>query len=266
MGAVKIIADWLRPFDIDSDRQIEIFIDKFSHTPIPEDTIRIILMQEPMSLALEDVINYQDCYTYVLTYYPEILNTNPKARYFMGMYPRVNPDIHYEKKFGVSTVVGWKNNPVYPGYAVRHKLWARQDEILIPHDFYRSEEWRFAGDENCKNPILPGRENAKEMMFDCMFHVAIENILMENSFTEKIIDCFLTRTIPIHYGTPNIGKFFNIEGVYEVATVNDIIATCNMLTPAIYQYKLDVVEENYNRALEYRDYNTHLKNTIMQLL
>lgn len=46
-----------------------------------------------------------------------------------------------------------------------------------------------------------------------MFSVAIENDTCDIYFTEKILDCFATCTIPIYKGTERISEFFNPDGV-----------------------------------------------------
>jgi hypothetical protein len=41
----------------------------------------------------------------------------------------------------------------------------------------------------------------------------IENDRAPNYFTEKLIDCFALGTIPIYWGCPNIGDFFDARGI-----------------------------------------------------
>ena len=46
---------------------------------------------------------------------------------------------------------------------------------------------------------------------DYAFSIVIENSKIDYYFTEKLIDCFSTGTIPIYYGCPSIGNFFDME-------------------------------------------------------
>ena len=57
---------------------------------------------------------------------------------------------------------------------------------------------------------------------DYMFSVAIENSSYETYFTEKIIDCFATGTIPIYWGAPDIGDHFNSDGIISLEDIEDI--------------------------------------------
>ena len=44
-------------------------------------------------------------------------------------------------------------------------------------------------------------------------HIAVENSIARNYLSEKLIDCFLSRTVPICRGAPNIGEWFGPEGI-----------------------------------------------------
>ena len=41
-------------------------------------------------------------------------------------------------------------------------------------------------------------------------------------FTEKLLDCFATGTIPVYLGAPDIGKVFNIDGIITLSDEFDI--------------------------------------------
>jgi hypothetical protein len=56
-------------------------------------------------------------------------------------------------------------------------------------------------------------------LMDYKFSLAIENSRYKDYFTEKIVDCFLTDTVPIYYGCPNITDYFPIE---SMIFINDI--------------------------------------------
>jgi|688.fasta_scaffold87497_2 hypothetical protein len=50
---------------------------------------------------------------------------------------------------------------------------------------------------------------------DYAFSIAVENDCYDGYITEKILDCFATGTIPIYDGAPNIGKYFDINGIIK---------------------------------------------------
>lgn len=92
---------------------------------------------------------------------------------------------------------------------------------------------------------------------DYMFSVAIENTSEDYYFTEKLLDCFMTGTIPIYYGCPSIGKFFNLGGILQANSLQDIESIVANLTEESYKKRLDAVKENFERCknlLYYEDY------------
>jgi GH15 family glucan-1,4-alpha-glucosidase len=99
-----------------------------------------------------------------------------------------------------------------------------------------------------------------------MFHIAIENTSMKNAFSEKLIDCFQTRTVPIHYGCPNISDYFNINGVIVVNNLSEIITACNKLTPKTYDDMLPAIEDNFNKSHDWCDDMKQLRNRLIKLI
>lgn len=162
-------------------------------------------------------------------------------------YGKANP---IEKQFAISTLVGTK---VWTeGHRFRGLLYTRQREITsIPYTFYRSTK---IGEipEITNNPLFIW-DSKYELFRTYQYSIAIENSRQDNYFTEKLIDCFVTKTIPIYWGCPNIGHFFRTDGmiVLETATFEEFKAKIDTLTPDTYAAKRDAIEENYRRALHY---------------
>ena len=92
-----------------------------------------------------------------------------------------------------------------------------------------------------KNPFF---QNAK-------FHIACENQVMNNMFSEKILDCFKTKTIPIYYGCQNIHKYFNPKGILRFNTFQELVNILETLTTDRYDELLPYIEENYELAKPY---------------
>lgn len=87
-------------------------------------------------------------------------------------------------------------------------------------------------------------EDKLDGLKDYCFSFAMENATYSNMFTEKITDCFMTGTIPIYYGMPNIGDFFNKDGIIILDENFDI----NDLTVELYRSKKAAVLDNFKRA------------------
>lgn len=90
--------------------------------------------------------------------------------------------------------------------------------------------------------------NKKEIgLNDYMFSVAIENDTYGSCFTEKILDCFATGTVPIYLGPSDIGQFFNIDGIISLNDDFDI----SSLNKDLYMSKMDAIKENFELCKQY---------------
>jgi hypothetical protein len=89
-------------------------------------------------------------------------------------------------------------------------------------------------------------ENKIEGLKDYCFSIAIENDDTNSWFTEKLLDCFLTCTIPIYWGASTVDNIFNEAGILRIKDLNDICS----LSYLDYNNKIEAVKENYYKALE----------------
>jgi hypothetical protein len=74
---------------------------------------------------------------------------------------------------------------------------------------------------------------------------------MDYYFTEKIIDCFMTGTIPIYYGCPSIENFFDINGIIVFDTVDELENILYNLTEKDYNEKYESIKNNFEKAKEF---------------
>lgn len=146
-----------------------------------------------------------------------------------------------------------------PGYRLRRELWARQNEIEIPTMFHTSLK-AFLG---ATNPLPKGE---KESLFYSAFHVCIENQSVKHYFTEKLIDSFLTYTLPIYWGCPNIGNYFNLDGMIIVDSIDALIPRLNNLTLDYYNDRMDAIIENRKIAETYANYSERIESIINEKL
>ena len=58
-------------------------------------------------------------------------------------------------------------------------------------------------------------EHKAEALAQYAFSIAIENSQQDTYFTEKLIDCFSTGTVPIYWGTRKISEYFDMRGVIQ---------------------------------------------------
>ena len=114
------------------------------------------------------------------------------------------------------------------GHRIRHALWRAQNEL---HDdgavravFFHSSAAKDAAflralvpNPRVPPPVLGARPQEKVNTLKAFcFHIAIENVAREGYFSEKLLDCFLTRTVPVYWGDPAIASYFDVSGMVLV--------------------------------------------------
>ena len=254
-----IQGDFAKVGEIDYESEVQIYVDQMPKDPVGPNVFRFIAILEPFDSLKNSMISYfhnhSDCYNHILTYHQDILDSFSNSTVSVTPTTWVRDYKPEIKEFNVSSVFGNKHLSQYlpglEGYHVRWDLFTRKEEILMNKKFYLSSSSPIPEVSYDDNLVLRGE---KTPMFDSQFHIAIENTnRIKNAFSEKLIDCFHTRTIPIYYGPSNIGDFFNSKGIFLVNSVSEIIDVCNNLNESTYDSLRDVIEENYNLSLNYKN-------------
>lgn len=91
-----------------------------------------------------------------------------------------------------------------------------------------------------------------EALADYRYSIVLENEISSYYFTEKILNCFVSMTIPIYAGALNIGEFFNVDGIIVIdkyAPTDEIVDMIKKrCTKELYEERLEAVIDNYNRV------------------
>jgi len=207
---------------------------------------------------IETLISNIDNFDVIITKHQKVAEMTNKAVCDIWASSYVIPIKNIEKDFSVSFLC--TNKRGYPGYEVRHQLWERQGEITVPKRFWSS---RYLPVDPTR--ILPGtgHNTDKIILFKSMFSICPENSSEENYLTEKIMDCFLTMTVPIYRGCSNFEKYFNPNGVIFFSDIDDLIRKVNALTPHDYFSRMAAMQENFNKAHNLMDPGKRVKDIIL---
>ena len=105
-------------------------------------------------------------------------------------------------------------------------------------------------------------QTKEEGLKDYMFSVAIENGVCSSYFTEKILDCFALGVIPVYLGTPDIGDFFDKDGIIQLTEDFDL----SSLNKDLYESKIDAIKNNFETMKKYQIpedwlYTNYIKET-----
>jgi len=87
----------------------------------------------------------------------------------------------------------------------------------------------------------------EEALCPYMFSVVIENESYSTYFTEKIMNCFATGTVPVYHGSPDIGDYFNMDGIILLDSVGQV---CN-LSEKDYHSRKDAIQDNLERCINH---------------
>ena len=132
-------------------------------------------------------------------------------------------------------------------YTSRLKFWEREAEITnIPRKFYVSNRAIDSYSAQFKNRKMP--DDSKKWILGGQFNIAIENCRQHNYMTEKLTSCFLTLTVPIYLGCPNVTDYFDARGMLIAESTDDIIRIANSLTPQKYAEMLPYLKKNKEMA------------------
>ena len=110
--------------------------------------------------------------------------------------------------------------------------------------------------KNLKNVDVYGRgsnpiDYKLDGLKDYRFSIAIENTRKDFYFTEKLIDCFMTGTIPIYWGCESIENFFDERGMLVFDTLEELQRIVDGLSDELYNLKLEYARKNFELAKDY---------------
>ncbi|NOX72670.1 MAG: hypothetical protein GXP03_03255 [Alphaproteobacteria bacterium] len=83
------------------------------------------------------------------------------------------------------------------------------------------------------------------------YSIIIENTRQDGYFTEKLIDAFLLNTVPIYWGAPDIGDFFNMDGIVECSDEASLVAAIRNVSEDDYKSRAAALGENRKAAIKY---------------
>lgn len=245
----------------------------------------IYLQIEPEPIyPIEDYL-LKSCskYKYIVTYSKKVLEKCPNAR--LGVYgtswiSQSDWENLPPKQWLITSITGLNNRT--PAHAFRRKVYDEQDKIpsSIPIKFFRSCNGADQLKDFGHNPVLTtsptdpscsdahGNKPAKiQALGASQYHIIIENSRQENYFTEKLCDALITKNIPIYYGCPNIGDFFDTTGwiIIEKEDTDDLYRRIGELTKDSYGKHIKTVMDNFNTVMKYKSEEENINRALDQM-
>jgi hypothetical protein len=158
--------------------------------------------------------------------------------------------VNIEKTNLLSLIASKKNN--LEGHKLRHKIVNYLRSIDLDADIMGRGYKSF--------------ENKEDGLAPYHYSIVIENNQESNYFTEKLIDCFLCETIPIYWGSSNIGNYFDIRGMIICKTAADIKLAVKGISSEAYTSKLNWIKSNRKKAMGYIDFEKRVATNVQKTL
>ncbi|MGV6805740.1 MAG: glycosyltransferase family 10 domain-containing protein [Ruegeria sp.] len=184
----------------------------------------------------------------VFTFHDVLLKTLPNAvflPYGVTMVPDWR-DLDVTKTRSCSLIASAKRD--LEGHQLRHKVinWARESgaDIDIMGRGYTPFERKSDG------------------LATYRFSVVIENVRERNYFSEKLTDAILCSTVPIYWGCPNVGDFFDTAGMILCETEIDIQKAVESLSDDEYDARLPHLQAIQPRAEKFGNFDLRVAEAL----
>lgn len=230
-------------WDIDNDRdyEVEIFVNELAvRKEKNPNKINIAWFTEPPIINGEiyrDIVPQHNKFVAIFSYFKHLKNMVPNFQYLShgGTFLRPTDIALYEKSKDVSFI--YSDKEWNAGHRFRHRI------------------ARLVGKTPKIHQYGTGSNHPVEFKIDALrnyrFSIAMENSIEHDYFTEKILDCFLSGTIPIYWGTRNVETYFDKNGILFFNNETDLIPMLESLTEQDYASRIDAVCHNFEVAKSY---------------
>jgi hypothetical protein len=129
-------------------------------------------------------------------------------------------------------------------------LWLESTKLNV--DVYR-QHWR-----------TNARISTYDTLRDYRYSIVIENFIDDRYFTEKLLNCFATGTVPIYLGARNLDHFFDPGGFISFNGWRDLRRIIPSLSENDYLSRLPAIHANLKKALEFRSIEDYIFNNYLE--
>jgi len=213
---------------------------------------QVALLIEPRSIqpeVYEAMMTKYEEYEYVFTHDSILLKTLPNAKPIL-----------------------WGGVWVRDKYPIKTKLISMvcsNKEMCELHKQRKELARRYRGKIDIYGTIDGGEYvDAIDTLKDYRYSVIIENYIDDIWFSEKLLNCFATKTIPIYYGARKINYYFNQDGIINCNNIEEVERCIDEILndddPSKLWYMCEeegILQDNFERSKKYENFDEWLYKT-----
>lgn len=224
--------DWVRNY---TNQDIIVITDLKNITKYQNKKVYGWLIEPPT--LVPDQYNYAknnyEKFEKIFTYDKDLINISNTFHLLPigGCWINENDRRVYNKNKNICTIAS--NKTMLSGHRFRHEIIRKIPNIDVFGLGYK--------------PI----NNKVEILKDYRYSIVVENEKMDYLFTEKINDCFQTGTIPIYYGCPSIGDFFDTTGFYVFDSIEELRTILDNINEDDYNSKIEIINKNFELSKKF---------------
>lgn len=197
----------------------------------------IAVLLEPRSMvgdAYEYCLEHPGQFKYIFTHDSELLKLT-NARYLNWSSVWATTDSTKDRD--ISLVSSWKDwCPLHHARIELAKYFEDKQKVDVYGSYRNKDAW-------------VSTEQAHEHY---KFAIVIENDIDEYWYTEKLLNCFSNKVVPIYVGATRIGDIFNADGIIQVSDwrlIPEIVRTLDVDNE--YAKRKQAIEDNFGRVVPY---------------
>lgn len=203
---------------------------------------KIAVLLEPPAIhphAYENVKNFEDDFDYIFTFVKDMCKKSKKYVYYAPgpsstFIREIDWGTYDDRKTKLVSMVT-SNKKSTKGHLFRYELISK----------FKRNNIDLFGENFTKLP------EKKDALVPYAFTIVVKNSKENGYFSDHIMDPLLTGTVPIYWGTPDIGEYFDKRGILSFDTIDELNSILDSLSFDLYKSMIFFIHKNFKIAKEF---------------
>ena len=204
---------------------------------------KIAWILEPRSIhphVYSWIEQYNNLFDFVLTFDNQLISKGQNYLYYPHGRCWIHDYSNIDQKTEMCSIFASDKS-----YTVGHRL---------RHDVVNRFKNSSVVDLKCFGQYCGNRiEKKEDGLNKFRYSITIENAIIPGYWTEKLLDCFATKTIPIFYGDEkSVSKYFDADGIIFFDDINQLDSILKSISKDHYDSKYNAINNNFNSVEKFR--------------